>query len=672
MRKENSCFKTKFISEPGSYIKNRDYFAFIELEDCACYCIADGIDEDPKKESAFLAISVILEAFHESPGFSKRALKRYLLYAQEELHREATEARLESSIVVLLTNYKKVIWAHAGNSRLYFVRNESIKYRTIDHSLSQNLATQGEIPLDQIDVHEERHNLYTYLGQSGRLNPSITSKRKLEDGDILLLCTRGVWETVGTPELLDSMEGVHDPETVCTGLEEVILSQQEEVLDNYTIAAIFVDKVYRNPKANRNKKIMKIIGAVVAILSVVLITIGIARYRSNSSKYQAMETSLQKGITRVEEKDYNGANQELDTALELSETIRVRSNSKKGQTVHNVKEYSNLVKELVAAKEFLDNEFYENAAKAFQDAVFNIEKLKDPSIMQPQVKQILLAYRDYATEMEKANNLVEEKRFEEATSCFVSAQKSGIKAGDMECQTSAESKKNEAIAQSMVLTGDKFMEEAKKHFRMGEFTGALTDYQSALNSYDSASSLDKEIDVVQKQETAKLGVQNANTAITNQSVKEKEKEAKKHIKAGDKKYKGQKYEQAITSYETAKAIYNDLNNSTMVSIVDEYITKAQNKIDKEAQKEEEEKEEILEKDNKASKYLLEASELYSEKSYQKAMDLYSLAKDLYIEIDKREEAKTLERIISSIKKQKKEEEKLEKEKKRRKENNSIG
>ena len=44
MRKENATFKTKFISESGSYLINSDYFAFVELKDYACYCIADGID----------------------------------------------------------------------------------------------------------------------------------------------------------------------------------------------------------------------------------------------------------------------------------------------------------------------------------------------------------------------------------------------------------------------------------------------------------------------------------------------------------------------------------------------------------------------------------------------------------------------------------------------------
>lgn len=48
MRKDNSVFKTKFISEPGSFLRNADYFAFVELQDYACYCIADGIDDEKK------------------------------------------------------------------------------------------------------------------------------------------------------------------------------------------------------------------------------------------------------------------------------------------------------------------------------------------------------------------------------------------------------------------------------------------------------------------------------------------------------------------------------------------------------------------------------------------------------------------------------------------------
>ena len=41
MRKQNSDFEARFISEEGSRLKNRDYFGYVELDEFACYVIAD-------------------------------------------------------------------------------------------------------------------------------------------------------------------------------------------------------------------------------------------------------------------------------------------------------------------------------------------------------------------------------------------------------------------------------------------------------------------------------------------------------------------------------------------------------------------------------------------------------------------------------------------------------
>ena len=43
MRRDNSSFKTAFLSEAGSRLKNNDYFGFVELDGYACYVVADGI-----------------------------------------------------------------------------------------------------------------------------------------------------------------------------------------------------------------------------------------------------------------------------------------------------------------------------------------------------------------------------------------------------------------------------------------------------------------------------------------------------------------------------------------------------------------------------------------------------------------------------------------------------
>lgn len=650
MRKENSSFRTKFISEAGSYLHNHDYFGFVEMEDYACYCIADGMDEDTKKESAQIAVSAIIEEFQESPRFSKGAVKRYLAVAHEELHKESTNARLEASIVIILTNYKKVIWGNAGNARLYLVRNESIKYRTVDHSLSQNLANEGQIALDQIDLHEERNNLYSYVGQPGKLKPSISKKQKLEDGDILILCTRGVWEAIGVPELLDALEGVQNPEDVCTGLEDVILSQQDSILDNYTIAAIFIDKVYRNPKASRNKKILKLVMTAGLLLFTTVLAIVILKYSTNNSNYEKMLAAKDKGVQYIADGVYDAANTEMMTANEIATSVKAGNGSKKARQKKITMDYAKLTKLLAKGKEYLDNGFYSNANESFLESsnlyLAMKEEYKDEIWIDDPAKSLA----SYAKYMELATDQTKTERFAEAIENFEKARKEGINTGDMQLQTLAENKKADASALSFIAEGDRFLKEAKAHFDAKEYNGALIGYQSASNAYAKAGELSKNVDVGPKVENAELGIQNSQGAINNQTVQDKEKESQRHIDSGDKKYKEGKYPEAIQAYENAKAIYKELGDSAMLSIVDGYIAKAQQQIDNETAKQEQENVEIAAKEAKAAQYMLEASELLVEGSKQKAIDKYSLAQELYTELDNKEYAKTLARIVDAISK----------------------
>ena len=62
MRKQNSEFLTAFTSEASHDIKNTDYFGYVELDDCACYVIADGIDDQLEALSARLAVTAATSA----------------------------------------------------------------------------------------------------------------------------------------------------------------------------------------------------------------------------------------------------------------------------------------------------------------------------------------------------------------------------------------------------------------------------------------------------------------------------------------------------------------------------------------------------------------------------------------------------------------------------------
>lgn len=309
MRKENSAIRTKFVSEAGSQLVNADYFAFVELDNYACYCIADGIDNDRTKESAKLAVTTVIDEFYQKPGMGKGLMKHYLEKAHHTLLKESGTFRLEASILVVVTDYKKVRYANAGNARMYHWRNGKIINQSKDQSLSQNMAEQGDISMDKITEHEERHNLYCYAGQRGRFSPSVSKKVKMSDGDIISLMTCGVWENTGIAELLDCIEDAQAPEDVCASMEEIILSQRLRNIQNYTFATIYVDKVYLNPNRQRNRKLVKkIVIPIAIILFMLLIVFAVSEimfYKKVNSMWNNIDIAITDMVANMDEEGNN-------------------------------------------------------------------------------------------------------------------------------------------------------------------------------------------------------------------------------------------------------------------------------------------------------------------------------------------------------------------------------
>jgi len=267
VRRENSDFKTSFLSEAGSFMQNRDYFAYIELDDMVCWVAVKGLDSDQEIKSAEIAVKAVLESFVEKPALSRGSVKKYLKAAHRQLQTQSLRVRLKASVVIVVSNYSKCIYAVAGNSRLYHFRNGVLVHRSNDQSLAQELMNEKNRSFE-INQHEEKSNLLNYLGKPTDFMPFVSKKLKLVDGDVLLLTTPGFWEDVNEVEMADALEFAKDPIQYTDLLEEVLLSRQKKVVSNYTVAAVFVNKVYQESNKKKKKYIKMIAAALIATLLV--------------------------------------------------------------------------------------------------------------------------------------------------------------------------------------------------------------------------------------------------------------------------------------------------------------------------------------------------------------------------------------------------------------------
>lgn len=323
MRRENAGFRTAFVSEEGTKLLNRDYFAYVEMEDYACYVAADSLDDEKDENSAQIVVECILREFTEHPSMHAFSLKKMIRKAHRELLGNGQGMRLRASVSVVVTNYVKCRYLTVGNSRFALLRNDRILYESKDQSLTENLVERETIPRDKATLHEERNNLYSYLGQvNGRMQIQVSRKRKLSNGDILLLYTRGIWENCDYVDLKAAAKEVSTPQEMADNLEELILCGQKEEIDNYTLAVTFVDKVYLNPKKRWTlKKVLAIAIPVMIVLLILGITLFV-RYRIRSGWKRDMLQHMDKANQYTTYDNYAPAVEEYKQSGELARKLK--------------------------------------------------------------------------------------------------------------------------------------------------------------------------------------------------------------------------------------------------------------------------------------------------------------------------------------------------------------
>ncbi len=144
---------------------------------------------------------------------------------------------------------KRLAIAHIGDSRIYLFREGSIRLLTRDHSLAAVLALQeGKAgDLHYLRTHPDRNRLTRSLGERTPLPnyfvegfpTEVTQKAilELQDGDILLLCSDGVWEPVTEEEMTTALQK-HAENLSQAAYEILDLVLQRGAPDNATVLLI--------------------------------------------------------------------------------------------------------------------------------------------------------------------------------------------------------------------------------------------------------------------------------------------------------------------------------------------------------------------------------------------------------------------------------------------------
>ena len=144
----------------------------------------------------------------------RQANKAILSYGEEQ----SAARGLGSTVTMALVHNGQAHIANVGDSRTYLLRQGALSPLTKDHSLVAKLVETKQIEPEDVYTHPQRNLIYHSLGAGHKhVDPDVFHET-LQTGDMLLLCTDGLWEMVRPPDLLKALTEQDDPEKICDTL----------------------------------------------------------------------------------------------------------------------------------------------------------------------------------------------------------------------------------------------------------------------------------------------------------------------------------------------------------------------------------------------------------------------------------------------------------------------
>lgn len=236
------------LSKPGGREYNEDVHGHWHNGHFVACLVADGAGGHGGGDvAAATARSSILGSYAAAPSLDGDALRQLLEQANLDVVARQAEggklAAMRSTVVFASIDleHEALMWAHCGDSRAYLFRGGAIVARTTDHSLVQQMVAGGMLDEEGARLHPQRNMLLSALGSVSDLPEiSVSDRMRLQAGDVVLLCSDGVWEVLGDEGLVTTLHASRTPSQWIDELDAQIRARAKPGHDNYTALGLWV------------------------------------------------------------------------------------------------------------------------------------------------------------------------------------------------------------------------------------------------------------------------------------------------------------------------------------------------------------------------------------------------------------------------------------------------
>jgi serine/threonine protein phosphatase PrpC len=244
------ALEVALLSDRGGRKYNEDACGHWHSDRHLCCVLADGAGGHGGGDIASrLAVQELIGRFANQPSRDGTALGTLLRHTNEALIGQRVpgtpRADMHSTAVCLVIDFvdHQAHWAHAGDSRMYWLRDGRVHQRTRDHSLVQALVDAGVISEADMQGHPKRSELRSALGipPDQLLVSSDEGDDAVQPGDVFMLCTDGLWEYVDDATLERTLSASTTPRAWLDALSAAVITAagHKSSHDNFTALVVW-------------------------------------------------------------------------------------------------------------------------------------------------------------------------------------------------------------------------------------------------------------------------------------------------------------------------------------------------------------------------------------------------------------------------------------------------
>lgn len=235
---------TAKYTEQGGRELNEDSHGIFVKNGCICAVVADGVGGHGGGDRASgLAVRGVNKLYqHSKEDLPIGEIHDWVQQINQAVCRMQTpECCMKTTLCTLFTDNWSCFWAHVGDSRVYYFKENELFSTTVDHSVSQMAVLSGEITQDEVRHHEDRNKLIRSIGNKREIKVDISGITDVSEGrHSFLLCSDGFWEYVLEKEMEETLKTSKNPVQWLEKMEALLKERVPEDNDNNTAVAVWI------------------------------------------------------------------------------------------------------------------------------------------------------------------------------------------------------------------------------------------------------------------------------------------------------------------------------------------------------------------------------------------------------------------------------------------------